>query len=48
MIRMKKQAKLQWLQVPTESNEDNLNDVRCRGSRLFRNKSRGFLKNKIN
>jgi hypothetical protein len=34
----RKQAKLQWLQDPSEIHEDNLNNVRCAASRYFRNK----------
>jgi hypothetical protein len=36
----RKQAKLQWLQDPSEVNEDNLNNVRREASRHFRNKKR--------
>jgi hypothetical protein len=43
-----KQAKLQRLQDPNELNGDNLNNMRYEGSRHFRNKKRGYLKNKIN
>jgi hypothetical protein len=39
---------LQWLQDPSEINGDNLNNVRCEGSRYFRNKKREYLKDKIN
>jgi hypothetical protein len=42
-----KQAKLQWLQDPSEINGDNLNNVRCEASRYFRNKEREYLKDKI-
>jgi hypothetical protein len=35
----RKQAKLQWLQDPSEINGDNLNNVRRQASRHFRNKS---------
>jgi hypothetical protein len=44
----RKQAKLQWLQDPSEINRDNLNNVRREGSRYFRNKKREYLKYKIN
>jgi hypothetical protein len=44
----RKQAKLQWLQDPSEANEDNLSDVRREVSRHFRNKKREYLKDKIN
>jgi hypothetical protein len=39
-----KQAKLQWLQDPSEINGDNLNNVRREASRHFRNKKREYLK----
>jgi hypothetical protein len=43
-----KQARLQWLQDPSEINGDNLNNVIHEDSRYFRNKKRGYLKDKIN
>jgi hypothetical protein len=43
-----KQAKQQWLQNPSETHEDNLNNIRCKASRHFRNKKRKYLKGKIN
>jgi hypothetical protein len=43
----RKQAKLQWLQDPSEINKDNLNNIRCETSKHFRNKKRKYLKNKI-
>jgi hypothetical protein len=42
------QAKLQWLQDPSEINGDNLNNERPEASRYFRNKKREYLKDKIN
>jgi hypothetical protein len=39
---------LQWLQDPSEINGDNLSIVRHEASRYFRNKRRGYLKDKIN
>jgi hypothetical protein len=39
-----KEAKLQWLQDPSEINGDNLNNVRLEDSRYFRNKKREYLK----
>jgi Zn-finger nucleic acid-binding protein len=48
LVDQRKQAKLQWLQDPSEANEDNLNDVRQEVSRYFRNKKREYLKDKIN
>jgi hypothetical protein len=43
-----KQAKMQWLQNPNQSNVDNLNNVRREASRHFRNKKKEYLKSKIN
>jgi hypothetical protein len=42
------QRKFQWLQDPSEINEDNLNNVRREASRHFRNKKREYMKDKIN
>jgi hypothetical protein len=42
------QAKLQWLQDPSEVNEDNLSDAMREASGHFRNKKREYLKDKIN
>jgi preprotein translocase subunit Sec63 len=43
-----KGAKLQWLQDPSEVNGDNLNTLRREARRHFRNKSKEYLKDKIN
>jgi hypothetical protein len=48
LLDERKQAKLQWLQDPSEINGDNLNNVRREASRYFRNKKREYLKDKIN
>jgi hypothetical protein len=48
LVDSRKQAKLQWLQDPSEVNKDNLSDVRREVSRHFRNKKREYLKDKIN
>jgi hypothetical protein len=48
LIDLWKQAKLQWLQNPSQINGDNLQNVRSETSRTFRNKKREYLKNKIN
>jgi hypothetical protein len=48
LLGQRKQAKLQWLQNPSEINGVNLNNVRHEASRYFRNKKREYLKNKIN
>jgi hypothetical protein len=44
LVDRRKQVKLQWLQDPSEVNEDNLSDVRREASRHFRNKKREHLK----
>jgi hypothetical protein len=44
----RKQAKLQWLQDPSEANEGNRSEVRREASRHFRNKKRDYLKDEIN
>jgi alpha/beta superfamily hydrolase len=43
-----KQAKLQWLQNPTEINGDDCNNVRHKASRHFWNKKRQYMKDRIN
>jgi hypothetical protein len=48
LVDGRKQAKLQWLQDPSEANVDNLSDVRWEASGHFRNKKREYLKDKIN
>jgi hypothetical protein len=48
LLDQRKQAKLQWLQDPSEINGDNLNNVRREASRHFRNEKREYLKDKIN
>jgi len=35
-LDQRKQAKMQWVQDPNQSNVDNLNNVRCEASRHFR------------
>ena len=40
----RKQAKLQWVQDPSQRNVDNLNNVRLEASRHFRNKKKAYLK----
>jgi hypothetical protein len=46
LLVQKKQAKLQWLQDPNETNGDNLNNIRRETSRHFRNKKREHMKSK--
>jgi hypothetical protein len=48
LIDQWKQAKLQWLQNPSQINGDNLKNLRHETSRTFRNKKRKYLKSKIN
>jgi hypothetical protein len=48
LVDQRKQAKPQWLQEPSEVNEDNLSDARQEASRHFRNKKREYLKDRIN
>jgi hypothetical protein len=48
LLDQRKQAKLQWLQDPSEINGDNQNDERCEVSRHFMNKKREYMKGKIN
>jgi hypothetical protein len=48
VLGQRKQAKLQWLQNPNQSNLDNLNNARHEASRYFRSEKREYLKAKIN
>ena len=43
----RKQAKLSWVQDPSQRNVDNLNNVRREAIRHFRNKKKAYLKAKI-
>jgi hypothetical protein len=47
LLHQRKQAKLQWLQNPSQSNGDNLNNVRHEPSRTFRNKKGEYLKENL-
>ena len=38
---------MQWVKYPSQSNVDNLNQVRRDASRHFRNKKKAYLKAKI-
>jgi len=38
---------MQWIHDPSQSNVDNLNNVRCDTNRHFRNKKKAYLKAKI-
>jgi hypothetical protein len=46
-LDLRKQARLQWLQDPSEINGDDLNNIRRETSRHFRNKKKEYLKDKI-
>ena len=43
----RKQAKTQWIQDPSQSNVDNLNNVRREVSRHLRNKKKTYMRAKI-
>jgi len=46
-LDQKKHAKMQWVQDPSKSSVDNLNNIRCEASRHFRKKKKAYLKAKI-
>jgi len=46
-LDQRKQAKMQWVQDPSQSNVDNLNNIRCEASTHYRNKKKEYLKAKI-
>jgi hypothetical protein len=48
LLDQRKQAKLQWLQDPSEINGDDLNNERLEAGRYFKNKKREYLWDKIN
>jgi hypothetical protein len=48
LIDQQKKAKLQWLQNPNQTNEDNMQKLRHETSRTFWNKKREYLKGKSN
>ena len=41
-LDQRKQAKMQWIQDPSQSNVDTLNKVRRDASRHFRNKKKAY------
>jgi len=45
-LDQRKQAKMQWIQDPSQSNVDNMNNVRREVSRHFRNKKKAHLRAK--
>jgi pyruvate kinase len=46
-LDQRKQAKMQWIQDPSQSKEDNLNSVRCEVSRKKKKKNKAYLRAKI-
>jgi len=46
-LDQRKRAKLQWIQDPSQSNVDILNNVRREVSRHFRDKKKAYLRDKI-
>jgi len=46
-LGQRKQAKIQRLQDPNQSNVDNLNNINPGASRLFRNEKKEYLEAKI-
>jgi hypothetical protein len=47
LVDQRKQAKLQWLQDPSEINGNNLKIMRREASRYFRNKKREYMKDRF-
>jgi len=43
LLDQRKQAKMQWVQDPSQSNVGNLNNVRFEASRHFRNEKKKYL-----
>ena len=46
-LDQRRQAKMQWVQDPSQTNVDYLNNVRRAATRHFRNKKKAYLKPKI-
>ena len=44
VLDQRRQAKMQWIHDPGQSNVDNLNNVRREAGRHFRNKKKAYLK----
>jgi len=47
VLDQRKWAKIQWIRDPSQSNVNNLNNVRREASRYFRNKTKVYLRAKI-
>jgi hypothetical protein len=46
-LDQRKQAKMQWIQDPSQSNVDNMNNGSRVVTKHFRNKKKAYLKDKI-
>jgi len=46
-LDQRKKVKMQWIHDPSQSNVDNLNNIRHDASRHFRNKKMAYLKAKV-
>jgi hypothetical protein len=46
-LDQRKQAKMQWLQNPNQSNVDNLHDIRHEASKHFRSKKKEYSETSI-
>jgi len=46
--KKRKQAKLQWLQKPSQINVDNLSSIRVNTVRTFKKRKKRYLEDKIN
>jgi hypothetical protein len=46
LLHQRKQAKLQWLQNPLQTNADTVNNIRREISTIFRNTKREYMKQK--
>ena len=46
-FRERKQAKLQWVENPSQRNVDSLNNVTCEASTQFRKEKKAYLKAKF-
>jgi hypothetical protein len=47
VLNQRKQAKMQWIQDPSQSNVDKMNNVRRDASRHFGEKKKAHLKSKV-
>jgi hypothetical protein len=47
ILDQRKQAKMRWIQNPSQIMVDNMNNLRCDASRHFRDEKKAYLKAKI-